>query len=42
MEKLGTNELWSSYSLEGGNGKLRFKDLPICTIIKGNSLEWYT
>lgn len=28
MAKLGTNELWSSYSREGGNGKWCFKDLP--------------
>ena len=42
MAKLGKNELWSLYSLEGGNAKMRFKDLPICVIVKGNCLEWYT
>lgn len=33
MSKLGTNSLWSSYSLKGKKGKLVFRDLPLCKIV---------
>ena len=33
MAKIGTNKLWSKYSLKGRKSKLAFKDLAICRII---------
>lgn len=33
FKKLGTNSVWSFYSLKGKKGKLPFSDLPICKVI---------
>ncbi len=33
MAKLGTNKLWSVYSLKGRKGKSSFKDLAICKLV---------
>ncbi|XP_064107049.1 uncharacterized protein LOC135216035 [Macrobrachium nipponense] len=33
IKKLGSNSVWSSYSLKGRKGKLAFTDLPICKVV---------
>ena len=33
LGKVGSNNLWSNYSLKGRKSKLPFKDLTICRIL---------
>jgi hypothetical protein len=33
LRKLGTNNLWSQFSMEGRKGKLPFQDLPVCRVV---------
>ncbi len=34
MAKLGTNKLWSQYSLKGRKGKFAFKGVTLCNVVK--------
>lgn len=33
FRKLGTNSVWSYYSLKGKKGKQAFADIPICSVV---------
>ena len=39
LSKLGTNSVWSFYSLKGKKGKLSFSNLPICQVIISKCAE---
>lgn len=34
LAKIGSNNLWSSYSLKGRRGKMAFKSTAVCRLVK--------